>query len=85
MVIAGCVGYIFIKNNLPLAPMVLAMVLGDTLEKSIRQGLLMGRGSATIFFTRPLSLGIFIVGVIFMFLPVIVNKISAKKKTQGES
>ncbi|MBQ6234926.1 MAG: tripartite tricarboxylate transporter permease, partial [Clostridia bacterium] len=85
MVIAGCFGFIFIKYKLPLAPMVLAMVLGETLEKSIRQGLLMGRGSAKIFFTRPLSLGIFIFGVIFSLLPVFVGIIKKNKEKQNSN
>ena len=55
MLIFGAVGYFFKKLAYPLAPMVLALVLGDMAESSLRQSLIMSQGSPLIFFTRPLA------------------------------
>jgi putative tricarboxylic transport membrane protein len=50
----GVVGYVFKKLQYPLAPMVLALVLGDAAEASFRQSLLLSRGHLSIFFSNPL-------------------------------
>jgi putative tricarboxylic transport membrane protein len=44
-----------------MAPLVLGIVLGDLLEKSLRRGLVLSDGSLAPFFTRPISLVIWVV------------------------
>jgi putative tricarboxylic transport membrane protein len=56
MVIFGAIGYFLRKFKYPLAPAILALVLGPMLEKALRQSLLMSVGSGWIFVTRPISL-----------------------------
>ncbi|MCX5819794.1 MAG: tripartite tricarboxylate transporter permease [Deltaproteobacteria bacterium] len=56
MVVFGVMGYLFKKFEWPAAPLILAMVLGPTMEKTLRQSLLIADGSGWIFFTRPISL-----------------------------
>jgi putative tricarboxylic transport membrane protein len=56
MVIFGVLGYFLRKSKYPLAPAILALVLGPMLEKALRQSLLMSVGSGWIFVTRPISL-----------------------------
>jgi len=67
MLIFGVVGYFCKKLDYPIAPMVLALVLGDMAESALRQSLIMSQGSPLIFVTRPisavlvvLSLGLFV-------------------------
>src|SRR5262249_39063323 len=55
MVIFGVVGYVFKKLDYPLAPLVLALVLGDLAENALRQSLIMSQGSLSVFFTRPIA------------------------------
>ena len=55
MLIFGVVGYVFKKLDYPLAPLVLALVLGDLAENALRQSLIMSQGSLAIFFTRPIA------------------------------
>jgi putative tricarboxylic transport membrane protein len=50
MLIFGVVGYIFKKLDYPMAPMVLALVLGDRAEDAFRQSMLSSQGSLTIFY-----------------------------------
>src|ERR671917_791652 len=52
--IFGVVGYVFKKLDYPIAPLVLAIVLGDRAEDAFRQSMLMSQGSLGIFFANPL-------------------------------
>ena len=54
MQVFGVVGYFFKKLRYPLAPMVLALVLGDMAEASFRQAMLISQGSLAIFWSNPL-------------------------------
>ncbi|MGH6923923.1 MAG: tripartite tricarboxylate transporter permease, partial [Propylenella sp.] len=67
MLLFGVAGYLLRKLGYPLAPAVLAIVLGPLAEQSLRQSLLMSQGEASIFFTRPLSL-IFLACAVVLFL-----------------
>jgi putative tricarboxylic transport membrane protein len=71
MLIFGVIGYVFKKLDYPLAPLVLALVLGDMAENALRQSLIMSQGSLAIFFTRPIS-GVITAAAIFFFsLPLL--------------
>jgi putative tricarboxylic transport membrane protein len=54
MLIFGVIGYVFKKLNYPLAPMVLALVLGDRAEDAFRQSMLASKGGLGIFWSNPL-------------------------------
>jgi len=51
----AAVGYVMHRLDYPVAPLVLALVLGKTLEEAVRQSLLLSHGSLAIFVTRPLA------------------------------
>jgi len=55
MLAFGLVGFVLRLLNYPMAPLVLGLVLGDLLEKSLRRGLVLSDGDVTPFFTRPIS------------------------------
>jgi putative tricarboxylic transport membrane protein len=52
----GIGGYLMRKVDLDPAPLILAFVLGDILESSLRQAILVGRGTMTLFVSRPIAL-----------------------------
>ncbi len=54
MVVFGVAGYVFKKLNYPLAPLVLAIVLGDRAEASFRQAMLVSQGELGVFFSNAL-------------------------------
>jgi len=54
MVVFGVFGYLFKKLSYPLAPLVLAIVLGDRAEASFRQAMLMSQGDMSVFFSNSL-------------------------------
>jgi len=71
MLIFGVIGYVFKKLDYPLAPFVLALVLGDMAENALRQSLIMSQGSLAIFLTRPISGVITAVAIFFFVMPVL--------------
>jgi putative tricarboxylic transport membrane protein len=73
MLVFGVVGYVMKKCDYPLAPLVLALVLGDKAEESFRQALLGSQGSLGIFFSNALVSSIMVLGLIALFWTVIQN------------
>jgi putative tricarboxylic transport membrane protein len=73
MLVFGVVGYVLKKCNYPLAPLVLAIVLGDKAEESFRQSLLASQGSLGIFFSNGLVSSIMALGLVALFWPLIQN------------
>src|SRR4029077_4990884 len=71
MLVFGVVGYVMKKCNYPLAPMVLAIVLGDKAEEAFRQSLLGSQGSLGIFWSNGLVGTIMTLGLIALFWPLI--------------
>lgn len=71
MAIAGIIGFGLRRQGYPMAPLVIGMVLGPTLELSLRQGLIMTRGSFTAFFTGyPIAVVLIVCSVIMLCLPL---------------
>ncbi|WP_424966199.1 MULTISPECIES: tripartite tricarboxylate transporter permease [unclassified Dinoroseobacter] len=69
---AGIVGFILRRQGYPMAPLVIGMVLGPTLELSLRQGLIITDGSFAAFFTgHPIALGLTIAAAGMLSLPLI--------------
>ena len=75
----GVLGYILKKMKYPLAPLAVALVLGDMTERFLRQSLIMGDGSFGIFFTRSISAS-FMVVAFFLFLFPAIKVIKEKVK-----
>jgi putative tricarboxylic transport membrane protein len=71
MVVFGVVGYVFNRLGYPLAPMVLAIVLGDQAESSFRQAMLLSQGSLTIFWSNSLVGSIMTLGMVLLFWPLV--------------
>jgi len=76
MMVFGVFGYLLKKCNYPLAPLVLAIVLGNAAEESFRQSLLASQGSLTIFWSNWLVGTIMALGLIALFWPLISNGLS---------
>jgi putative tricarboxylic transport membrane protein len=70
MLIFGVVGYLCKKLDYPIAPMVLALVLGDMAESSLRQSLIMSQGSLRIFFSSPISTLLVLLSAWLLFSPL---------------
>src|ERR1041385_1468557 len=71
MVVFGVVGYFFKKLKYPLAPMVLALVLGDMAETAFRQSMLVSGGSLTIFWSNGLVGSIVTLALVILCWPLV--------------
>ena len=71
VVVFGIFGYLFKKLQYPLAPLVLAIVLGDNAESSFRQAMLVSQGDMAIFFANKLVGTLTTLSLVLLFWPVI--------------
>jgi putative tricarboxylic transport membrane protein len=69
----GVLGYVLRKLKYPIAPLVLALVLGDRAEDSFRQSMLLSQGSLSIFFSKPLVATLTIAALAILILPSLAS------------
>lgn len=79
IVVFGLGAFFLRKFDYPLAPAVLAIVLGPIAEPTLRQSLLLSSGDPMIFFTRPIAGPITVIALILILLPAI--KLLRKKRS----
>ena len=85
MFIFGILGYFLRKAHFPPAAMVLGLLLGKMAEKGLRQALTLSRGNLlTYFLNRPVSIALLILIFMFVFLPMVLDRIR-KNKEQKET
>jgi putative tricarboxylic transport membrane protein len=85
MIVFGIVGYLMRKLDYPLAPAVLAIVLGPLAEPALRQSLIISNGEFSIFFTRTYAGPIMVIALILLFLPLIKKIWDRMRKPQAQS
>jgi putative tricarboxylic transport membrane protein len=79
----GVLGYLFKKLHYPLAPLVLAIVIGDKAEDAFRQSMLMSRGSLGIFFGNALVTTLVLLGAALLMLPPVwqaIGNMTARRR-----
>ena len=69
--IFGLVGYWLVKHDFEPAPMLLGFVLGPLMEENMRRAMLIARGDATVFLTRPISATLLALAAILLVLAVL--------------
>ncbi|WP_242520544.1 tripartite tricarboxylate transporter permease [Halomonas litopenaei] len=65
----GIFGYLLSKLDYPLAPLVLGVILGPIAETNLRRAL-MSDENWTLFFTRPISLGLLLLAALSIVLAI---------------
>jgi len=82
MMVFGVLGYLFKKLKYPLAPLVLALVLGDMAEASFRQSMLLSQGSLAIFWSNPLVGSIMALAMLMLLWPLwgVAKRIVARRE-----
>jgi putative tricarboxylic transport membrane protein len=81
MAIAGILGFILRRQGYPMAPLVIGMVLGPTLEISLRQGLIITDGSFAAFFVGHPIAGVLVVAALGMLLLPLIRILKSWKVT----
>ncbi len=79
----GVLGYAFRKVEIPAAPLVLAMVLGGTMEQSFRQAMTLSEGSPKIFVSSGISITLLALAALAVSLPFLAPKIKQQKEEKG--
>ena len=85
MMMFGAIGYVFKKLDYPLAPLVLALVLGDKAEDSFRQAMLVSQGELSVLWSNPLVGTISTLALLLLAWPLIsklIHKIRPPKKQE---
>ncbi len=82
MLLFGVLGYLFKKLKYPLAPLVLALVLGDMAESSFRQSMLISQGSLAIFWANPLVASIAGLAVLLLLWPLLGMVMARMKSSE---
>ncbi len=70
----GLLGYIFVKLECEPAPLILGFILGPLMEENLRRAMLLSRGDASVFFTKPISgvlLGVAVVLLLITLAPAV--------------
>ena len=81
MALFGVLGYVFAKLDCEPAPMLLGFILGPLMEEYLRRALIISRGDAMVFFTRPISATMLVLAVIAM----VIVLAPAVRKTREEA
>jgi putative tricarboxylic transport membrane protein len=79
----GLIGFLFKKLDYPLAPLVVAIVLGDDTEAALRRSLIMSHGSLSILLTRPTSLALLLLAAALFFLPIVTAAMNRRRRAPG--
>ena len=76
MAFFGALGYLFVKLNFELAPLLLGFILGPMFEENLRRAMTISHGSPAVFFTRPLSLTLLIAAFLLLVITMVpaINK-----------
>jgi putative tricarboxylic transport membrane protein len=73
--ILGVIGYLMRKFGYPLAPVILGLVLGDLLEQSLRQALMISGGEVGILYQSAISKALFLLAVTVVFAPALLKRL----------
>jgi TctA family transporter len=76
----GVLGYLFKKLSYPIAPLVLATVIGDKAEDAFRQAMLMSKGSLGIFFSNMLVATLVTLSILLLVLPLVSQLLGRRSR-----
>jgi len=83
MLIFAFMGVYFKKHNFPTGPLILGFIIGTGLERSFSQVLSISAGNIWALFKSPIAIGIYVCGILFMFLMLYFFKSSNKLKEEA--
>jgi putative tricarboxylic transport membrane protein len=81
----GLLGYLFFKLRCEPAPLILGFILGPMMEENLRRAMLLSRGDPTVFFTRPLSLGLLLMAAALIVVVALPQIKSTREKAFQEA
>jgi putative tricarboxylic transport membrane protein len=85
LVAFGILGYAMAKLDFPSAPLILGFVLGDSMERALRQSLTMSQGDPMILVDRPISAVLLALAALILVSPLLrrVNSLRVQALHEG--
>lgn len=79
-ILLGALGYYMRQHDYPLGPAILGLVLGDRMEQTMRQALIISNGNPATFVTRPISAVILALAALSLAAPYIISAVRGKPR-----
>lgn len=73
LIACGIAGYFLAKNDFPLAPIVLGLVLGPMIENNLRRALTASNGDYLVFLQKPISLLFLSLALLWIIVPLLLK------------
>lgn len=70
----GVVGYLLRKTGVPLAPIILGLVLGPLMEKSLRRAMSLSGGDWGVLFSSPIAVTLWVLALASMVVPPLLAR-----------
>lgn len=83
VVIFGLIGYFMKHYKIPTTPMILAVVIGGSMEVSFRQSLMLSDGSLAVFFRSGICKTLWVLSLVFLLAPYVSGLL--KKRGQPKA
>ncbi|HEX7063740.1 MAG TPA: tripartite tricarboxylate transporter permease [Bacillales bacterium] len=83
LIIFGIIGLFLKLFDFPIAPLILALIVGNTMEQNFRRGLAPSDDGFGIFFGSPLSITLVCLTVLSVFYPFIIKQVQKKKNQKN--
>lgn len=83
MIIAGLIGFVCKKMDIPLGPFILALLLGPMAESNFRRSLALSMGDYSVFFVNPIACILLILTVVSLAYQPLMNRFKKKKGAGG--
>ncbi len=84
MILLGGLGYYMRQHDYPLGPAILGLVLGDRMEQTMRQALIISNGDWTTFLTRPISGVILLLAALSLAAPYAISAVRRRPRVVAE-
>jgi len=75
----GVIGYFLRKLDVPMAPMVLGVVLGDMMEQNLRRALSMTDGELHILWSSPVTVALWLLAAAVVVVPALLRRLRAAR------
>jgi putative tricarboxylic transport membrane protein len=72
--VIGAAGYAMRRASIPLAPAIIALILGPLAEQQFRRALAIAEGSPLVFVTRPISAALLAIALALLIAPLVFRK-----------
>ena len=85
MFVAGILGFVFKKADIPLGPFILALLLGPIAESNFRRSLALSQGDLSIFVTRSITVVLLLLSVVSLLWAPISEAMRRKKTDSSQA